>query len=72
MNHPDVILFVDADADRLPQHPVVGHRLRPERIDFETRGLFSLGYRFLQIQLGAAESHHDRQQTGPDIRLAIL
>src|SRR5206468_3975958 len=33
MNDPDVILLVDPCADRPAQEPVVGNRLRPERID---------------------------------------
>src|SRR5688572_30800675 len=32
---PDVILVVDRDADRHAEHPVIGERLRPQRIDFE-------------------------------------
>ena len=39
MHDPDVILRVDAEADRLAEHPVVRQRLRPERIDFEPRRL---------------------------------
>ena len=39
MDDPDVILGVDAEADRLPEHPVVRQRLRPHRIDLEPRRL---------------------------------
>ena len=39
MNDPDLVLLVDAETDRLPEHPVVRHRLGPERIDFEHRRL---------------------------------
>src|SRR6185436_15285851 len=39
MHDPDVIVGIDKDADRLSEHPVIRHRLRPERIDFEPRRL---------------------------------
>ena len=39
MDDPDVILGVDRQADRRAHHPVIGQRLRPERIDFEDRRL---------------------------------
>ena len=39
MDGPDVVLRVDRQADRRAGHPVIGQRLRPERIDFEDRRL---------------------------------
>ena len=39
MDDPDVILGVDAEANHLTEHPVVGQGLRPERIDLEARRL---------------------------------
>ena len=35
MDDPDLVLLVDAEADRLAEDPVVGHRLWPERVDLE-------------------------------------
>jgi hypothetical protein len=37
MDDPDVVVCIDPDADRLSEHPVIGHRLGPQRIDFEAR-----------------------------------
>src|SRR5262249_11350302 len=37
MDDPDLILFVDAEPDRLSEDPVVRHRLGPEGIDLELR-----------------------------------
>ena len=39
VHDPDVVLRVDADADRLAEDPVVRQRLGPERIHFEPRRL---------------------------------
>jgi hypothetical protein len=39
MDDPDVIVGIDPDADRLTENPVIRHRLRPQRIDFEARRL---------------------------------
>jgi hypothetical protein len=39
MDDPDVVARVHGDADGLPENPLVGERLRPERIDFEARRL---------------------------------
>ena len=39
MDDPDVIALVDPDADRIAEQPVVGQRLRPERIHLEARRL---------------------------------
>ena len=37
MNHPDVIAIVNRDTDRRAEHPVVGQRLGPQRVDLEVR-----------------------------------
>ena len=37
MDDPEVILRVDAEADRLAHDPMIGQRLGPHRIDFELR-----------------------------------
>ena len=42
MNEPHVVIGRNAQADRLPEHVVVRHRLRPERIHFEPRHLLGL------------------------------
>ena len=39
MNDPDMVLRVHRNADGLAHDPVVGQRLRPQRVDFEARGL---------------------------------
>jgi hypothetical protein len=45
MHDPHVVAVVDRQADRLSEHPVVGHRLRPERVNLEARRrrVFGLG-----------------------------
>ncbi len=57
MDDPDVIEFVDPDADGPAQQPVVGQRLRPQRIDFVHRGLHgrALGLGVL-LQHGLADT----------------
>ena len=61
MDDPDVILGVDAEADRLAEHPVVGQRLRPERIDFEARRLD----RAAVLRGGHALEHMRRRDQAP-------
>ena len=39
MDDPDMVLRIDRDADRAPEQPVVGQRLRPHRIDLKNRHL---------------------------------
>ena len=39
MNDPDVILRIDRYADRLAEDPMIGQRLRPQRVHFESRRL---------------------------------
>jgi hypothetical protein len=53
VDDPDLILLVDAHADGHPEHPVVRHRLGPERIDFEDRHLAGLGLRLRRLLEGA-------------------
>ena len=64
MNDVDVILAVDADADRIAEHPMIRQRFRPERIDLEPRRLHRrvhLGRGgFLEQSL--AESEHDKER----------
>ena len=60
MDDPDVIEFVDPDADGPAQQPVVGQRLRPQRIDFEDGGLHGRGLRLgLLLQQGLADAEAD-------------
>ena len=42
MDDPDIVLLVDPHADRPAQQPIVGKRLRPERIDLEHAGPITL------------------------------
>ena len=37
MDDPDIVLGVDRDADGHAEQPLVGQRLRPQRIDLEDR-----------------------------------
>src|SRR5262249_8356575 len=66
MNDVDVIVLVDADADDVAEYPVVRHRLRPHRIDFEARRLrAALGLRFgrlLEQMLPDAQRREQRNQ----------
>src|SRR5262245_52580356 len=39
LQYPDVIVGVDGHAGNLPEQPVVGQRLGPERVDLELRRL---------------------------------
>ena len=60
MDDEDVILRVDADADHGAEHPVVRQRLRPHRVDLETRRLHGLPRGALQRGLSNAESDNAR------------
>ena len=70
MNDVDVILIVDADANRVAEQPVVRHRLGPHRIDLEARRLhLAVGLRVdrpLQQVLSDAERDDERQQAAAD------
>ena len=43
LHHPDVIEAIDPDAGDLPEDPVVGQRLGPERVDHELGNAADLG-----------------------------
>ena len=70
MDDPHVIALVDPDADRVAEHPVVGQRLRPQRVHFESRRLRA------GLRLGSGrpfepglpqpepDEDHDRDQCG--------
>src|SRR5690242_3938685 len=45
MDDPDVVLRIGRDADRITEDPMIRQRLRPQRIDFEHRGLHSSRFR---------------------------
>ena len=70
MDDPDVVVRVDPDADRGAEHPVIGERLRPERVDFESRrqdGAAALGVgRVLEHGLADSERRQERRQTHPN------
>ena len=42
MDDPDVVLAVDVHANCLTEHPVVLHRLGPQRIDLKPRRLLGI------------------------------
>ena len=75
MDDPDVIVGIHPDADRLSEHPVIGHRLRPERIHLEARRLhrgFALGRcRSLENPLGDAEYDQESEKTRSDDDRAV-
>src|SRR6185503_9965507 len=70
MNDVNVILLVDADADDVAHHPVIGQRLRPHRIDLEpwcldgSLGLSGRG--LLEHLLRDAEPGEQHEQRQPD------
>ena len=41
MDDPDMIVCVRPHANRLAEHPVIGHRFRPQRVHFKPRRLHS-------------------------------
>ena len=55
MDDPDMVVGRNTQANRLPEHVVVGHRLRPERIHFEARNLFGLRRNLVEIPLDDAQ-----------------
>jgi hypothetical protein len=60
MYDEDVIPVVNVDADGTSLHPVIGERLRPERIDLKMRSHYVIGgghSRLLQLRLTYAESY---------------
>jgi len=65
VNDPDMIVGIDKDADGLSEHPMIGHRLRPHRIDFEARRLHC-GLRgggcLVEHRLADAERRKDRNK----------
>ena len=67
MDDPDVIVRIDPHADGLAEHPVIGQRLRPQRIDFEARrlhaGLRLRGGRFVEHRLGDGKSRECRSKS---------
>ena len=67
MDDPDVVLLVDPDADGPAEQPVVGQRLRPQRIDLEHRRGDTRALRLglaLQHRLADAERHDGRGEHG--------
>ncbi len=75
MDDPDVIVGVDADADRLAEVPAVGQRLGPRRIHFESRSLhrtFRLGVRvLLQNPLTDREHHQQGHEHRADEQVSL-
>ena len=76
MDDPDVIVGVDADADRHALIPVVGQRLRERRIDFEARDhdLVALGLRvrlLLEEALPEAERDEQRGERRTDVEISF-
>jgi hypothetical protein len=74
MDDPHLILLVDPEADRLSEHPVVRHRLRPERVDLELRHhhlAVGLGDRLLfEHVLGDAQNREQGDQPRTDQTIA--
>src|SRR4029077_5180202 len=70
IENPAMVLLVDGDAGESDEHPMVGERFRPERIDFEPGRLHSawcLG-RYLRLARapGDAERHEESYQAHLD------
>ncbi len=75
MNDVDVILRVDADADRVAKQPVVAHGLGPHRVDLELRrhhlaGGLSGGAR--ERSLPDGEDRQERHERAPNQELSRL
>ena len=73
MDDPDNVLFVDPDADGLPQHPVVRQRLRPKRVDLETWRLNAplLGNSLLEHRLRDSEGDEQGEERRADEEIAV-
>ena len=74
MNHPDIILLIDGDADRHAQQPFVRERLRPHRLNLELRSLSagSLNHRFLVQNVGRdSEGGQNRQKRRTCIEISL-
>src|SRR5262249_42054359 len=75
MDDPHVVLLVDPGADRPAQQPVVGQRLRPQRIDLVDRCADARALRLglaLQNRLADAERHDGRGKRGGQYEFALL
>ena len=86
MDDPDVVLRIDRHADGLPENPLVGQRLRPERIDFEPRrpdgggfhggSFFEHGRRLEQCYQKREQDRTDKELTShgapPNLKDGIL
>ena len=66
MDEPDVVAIIDREADGLAEHPVVGHRLGPERINLELRRLLGLSRRPIEHGLADAETDEQGDQGQPN------
>src|SRR5207247_8542846 len=44
VNNPDIVLSIHRYTDGLAENPLVRQRLRPERVDFEPRRLYTGGF----------------------------
>ncbi len=71
MDDPDDILVVGPDANRLPENPMVGHRLWPERVHFEPRRLDVALLRGGPLERGLCQTkgdQHDEEGTAHEER----
>src|SRR5207247_7527501 len=74
MDDPDVVFVVDRHSNGLAQQPMVRQRLRPQRIDFESRGLDTRSFDSSSLLQYAARrqqqrQHYDKQQANAQITL---
>src|SRR5215469_8294927 len=53
VNNPDMVLCIDGDPDDISHDPMIRKRLRPERVNLETR---SLGFRGLSCKDGNTDT----------------
>ena len=75
VHNPDVVAFVDRDADGRPDDPVVGQRIGPQRVDLEDRPpdqpVRLRGGLALQRGLAEAQRGNQRQPDDADPQLAV-
>ena len=67
VHDPDVVVGIDRDPDRGAEQPVVGQRLRPERVHLERRRAFAggrprLGSLRLHARNGPATARHGERE----------
>src|SRR5258705_2375506 len=69
MNDPDVIVRIGKHTNGLPEHPVIGKRFGPHRVDLEPRRLHAArlcGGCLVEHSLADSKRSKDHDKTGTD------